>query len=70
MARMTRDLIDAVLAVGGNCYLPCQPHATVDQFLRAYPRSLDFLKVKRAADPRGRLRNALWDSYLHKALMQ
>lgn len=67
MARMTQAMIEAVLAIGGSYYLPYRPHATVEQFLRCYPRSLDFLKVKLAADPRLRLRNALWDTYLDKA---
>jgi FAD/FMN-containing dehydrogenase len=70
MARMTRELIDAVLAIGGSYYLPYRPHASVEQFLRCYPRNLEFLKVKLAADPRLRLRNALWDNYLDKAVVR
>lgn len=70
MARMTRDLIEAVLAIGGSYYLPYRLHATLDQFLRCYPRTLDFLKVKLAADPKLRLRNALWDNYLDKAFIR
>ncbi len=30
MARMTRELIDRVLALGGTYYLPYRPHATLD----------------------------------------
>lgn len=70
MARMTQEMIDAVLAIGGSYYLPYRPHATVEQFLRCYPRNLDFLKVKLAADPKLRLRNALWDNYLDKAFVR
>ncbi len=70
MARMTQEMIEAVLAIGGSYYLPYRPHATVDQFLRCYPRTLDFLKVKLAADPNLRLRNALWDRYLDKGFTQ
>lgn len=70
MARMTREMIEAVLAIGGSYYLPYRPHATVDQFLRCYPRNLDFLKVKLAADPNLRLRNAFWDNYLDKAFVK
>lgn len=70
MARMTREMIDAVLAIGGSYYLPYRPHATVEQFLRCYPRNLDFLKVKLKADPKMLLRNALWDNYLDKAFVQ
>jgi hypothetical protein len=32
----TRELIDAVLSVGGRYYLPYQLHATQEQFHRAY----------------------------------
>jgi hypothetical protein len=67
---MTRELIDAVLAIGGSYYLPYRPHASVEQFLRCYPRNPEFLKVKLAADPRLRLRNALWDNYLDKAVVR
>jgi FAD/FMN-containing dehydrogenase len=67
MARLTAEMIEAVLAIGGSYYLPYRPHATTDQFLRAYPRTVDFLRVKLTADPDLRLRNALWDRYLDKA---
>jgi FAD/FMN-containing dehydrogenase len=70
MARMTRELIDAVLAIGGSYYLPYRPHAKLEQFLRCYPRTLDFLKVKLEADPKLLLRNALWDNYLDKAFVR
>ncbi len=69
MARMTRALIDAVLAIGGSYYLPYRPHATVEQFSRCYPRTVDFLKVKLTVDPRLRLRNGFWDSYMDKVII-
>jgi FAD/FMN-containing dehydrogenase len=64
MARMTRALIDRVLALGGSYYLPYRPHATVEQFAAAYPRAAAFAAAKRAVDPRRTLRNGLWDTYL------
>ncbi len=64
MARMTAEMIDAVLAIGGSYYLPYRPHATVDQFHRAYARSQDFIALKRQIDPGLRFRNALWDTYM------
>ena len=67
MERMTREMIDAVLAIGGSYYLPYRPHATVDQFRRCYARSADFAALKRQVDPGLRLRNALWDTYLAEA---
>jgi FAD/FMN-containing dehydrogenase/uncharacterized membrane protein YhaH (DUF805 family) len=59
----TRELIDAVLAVGGTYYLPYQPHATLEQFHRAYPRANEYFALKRRLDPEYRFRNALWDKY-------
>lgn len=59
----TRELIDAVLAVGGAYYLPYQPHATPAQFQRAYPRSGEFFALKARVDPTFKFRNTLWDTY-------
>ena len=63
-SRMTRRLIDRVLEIGGTYYLPYRPHATGDQFERAYPRAAEFAAAKRAVDRDLLLRNNLWDSYL------
>jgi hypothetical protein len=59
----TRDLIDAVLASGGRYYLPYQPHATREQFHRAYPGADSLFALKRSVDPSGRFTNTLWDLY-------
>ncbi len=64
MARMTRDLIERVIAIGGTYYLPYRLHATADQLVRAYPRVGAFVAAKRAVDPGTVLRNGLWDNYL------
>jgi len=61
----TRDLIDAALDLGGSYYLPYQLHATEQQFLRAYPRALEFLALKQRFDPTNKFRNELLDKYLH-----
>ena len=66
MERMTREMIEAVLAIGGSYYLPYRPHATVDQFRRCYGGAEEFAALKRRVDPGLRLRNALWDNYLAK----
>jgi FAD/FMN-containing dehydrogenase/SAM-dependent methyltransferase len=63
VAVWTRELIDAVIDVGGTYYLPYQPHATREQFLRAYPRAQELFALKRRLDPEYRLRGALWDKY-------
>lgn len=64
MARMTRNLIDRIVAIGGSYYLPYRPHATVDQLARSYPRAAEFAAAKRELDPALTFRNNLWDSYL------
>ena len=64
MQRMTQELIDGVIALGGTYYLPYRPHARSDQFVRAYARATDFAAAKRRLDPDLLLRNNLWDRYL------
>ena len=64
MTRMTQNLIDRMLEIGGAYYLPYRPHARQDQFERCYPRAAEFASAKRQLDPMGLLRNNLWDSYL------
>lgn len=63
VAVWTRELIDAVLSVGGSYYLPYQAHATPEQFHRAYPRAQELFALKRKLDPDFRFRNVLWDKY-------
>ena len=63
VAVWTRELIDAVIACGGTYYLPYQPHATPEQFHRAYPRAREYFALKARHDPQFRLRNVLWDKY-------
>jgi hypothetical protein len=66
MARMTRDLIERVLAIGGTYYLPYRPHATLDQLARGYPRAAAFAAQKRDVDRDLLFRNHLWDTYLSR----
>ncbi len=61
VAVWTREMIDAVLAVGGTYYLPYQVYETQEQFHRAYPRAKDLFELKRQHDPENRFRNQLWD---------
>lgn len=63
VAVWTRELIDAAIACGGTYYLPYQPHATAEQFHRAYPRAGEMFALKRKLDPDFRFRNVLWDKY-------
>jgi FAD/FMN-containing dehydrogenase len=59
----TRELIDAALSVGGTYYLPYQPHGTIEQFHRAYPKAKDLFALKASIDPHFRFTNVLWDKY-------
>lgn len=63
MARMTRELIERVLAIGGTYYLPYRPHASIDQLVRAYPLAVSFAENKRELDKGLLFRNHLWDAY-------
>jgi len=64
MQRMTRELIEAVIAIGGTYYLPYRLHAHQDQFERAYVNASAFALAKRQLDPDLLFRNNLWDQYL------
>ncbi|WP_370399141.1 FAD-binding oxidoreductase [Sulfitobacter sp. JB4-11] len=66
MARMTREMVDGMIDIGGSYYLPYRPHPTVSQLERTYPRAAAFASAKRAMDPDLIFRNNLWDSYLEK----
>jgi FAD/FMN-containing dehydrogenase len=63
MQRMTEQLIDRVLALGGSFYLPYRLHARGDQLRAAYPRLDDFIARKQHYDPQLRFRNLMWDKY-------
>jgi FAD/FMN-containing dehydrogenase len=60
----TRELIDATLRHEGRYYLPYQPHATREQFERAYPEAAQLRQLKSRVDPQGRFSNSLWQKYL------
>ncbi|MGJ8546936.1 MAG: FAD-binding protein [Sulfitobacter sp.] len=64
MARMTRALIDGITGIGGTYYLPYRPHASLDQFTRAYPRAAEFAATKQSLDPNGMFRSGFWNRYL------
>jgi FAD/FMN-containing dehydrogenase len=66
MARMTHHLIERVLSLGGSYYLPYRPHATIDQFRRAYPAAQEVAARKREIDKSLTFRNRFWDNYLSK----
>ena len=59
----TRELIDEAISFGGGYYLPYQPHATEEQFHKAYPNAHKLFEIKRMLDPDFKFRNSLWDKY-------
>jgi FAD/FMN-containing dehydrogenase len=63
MEALTRELIDAVLAVGGRYYLPYRLHATREQFFKAYPQAGEFFRLKRRHDPRELFQNHFYRKY-------
>jgi FAD/FMN-containing dehydrogenase len=61
--KWTQQLINASISCDGTYYLPYQIYATQDQFLKAYPNSDTFFKLKKEVDPSNKFRNKLWDKY-------
>jgi FAD/FMN-containing dehydrogenase len=67
MRAITERLIDAALACDGSYYLPYRPHATVEQFRRAYPRSKEFYDLKQKYDSTGLFENSFYRDYIEAA---
>ena len=63
MEQMTRELIDAALHSGGRYYLPYRLHASVEQFRSAYPRSVEFFRLKQQYDPKKLFENEFYMKY-------
>lgn len=70
VAIWTRELIDAVLAVGGTYYLPYQLHATQQQFEHGYPEYKKLFALKKKYDPENRFRNKLWQKYYEQKVQE
>jgi len=63
VAVWTRELIHAAVSLNGSYYLPYQPHATAEQFQRAYPNAQKLFELKKKLDPDYKFRNIIWDTY-------
>jgi FAD/FMN-containing dehydrogenase len=63
MQALTRELIDAALLCGGRYYLPYRSHATLEQFVEAYPQAREFFALKRRYDPTGVFGNKFFLKY-------
>ncbi len=62
VAQWTRAMIDLALSHDGSYYLPYQLHATMEQFVRAYPGAARFSKLRQELGA-SRLTNTLWSYY-------
>jgi FAD/FMN-containing dehydrogenase len=60
---LTRELIDAALALGGRYYLPYRLQATKQQLVAAYPRAPEFFQKKLAWDPHELFQNRWYLAY-------
>jgi FAD/FMN-containing dehydrogenase len=69
MQNVTRELIDAALALDGTYYLPYRLHATAEQFARAYPEAGEYFDEKRRWDP-SEIFNTLWYSRYGAAIFK
>lgn len=67
VAAWSREMADAAISEGGAWYLPYQPHATLAQFLKAYPRAPEYFALKAKLDPSYKFRNKLWDKYYFRS---
>ncbi|MSU62826.1 MAG: hypothetical protein EXS31_10585 [Pedosphaera sp.] len=63
MESMTQEMIEAALRHQGRYYLPYRPHASVDQFYRAYPQAPAFFDLKRQFDPHEVFQNQFYVKY-------
>jgi len=63
VAVWTRELIDISVSLNGSYYLPYQPHATKEQFHKAYPKAEKLFELKKQLDPTFKFRNVIWDTY-------
>ena len=66
VASWTREMIDAAISVSGGYYLPYQPHASNEQFHKAYPKWQEYFEIKNKYDPTDKFTNKLWDKYYGK----
>lgn len=59
----TIEMTDAILSEQGTWYLPYQPHASVTQFKKGYPKAIKYFELKNKLDPQQRFTNKLLDKY-------
>ncbi len=62
--RMTRNLVQRTLDLGGTYYLPYRPHPQLEHLLQGYPNVREFVARKLELDPTRVFRNGFWDTYL------
>jgi FAD/FMN-containing dehydrogenase len=63
MGKLTRDLIDLTLTLGGRFFLPYQLHYTADQLQRSYPEIRAFFDAKKHYDPALLFTSTFYEKY-------
>jgi FAD/FMN-containing dehydrogenase len=63
MAKVTQDIVAAVLQHEGRYYLPYRLHPTPEQFNAAYPQAKRFFELKRKYDPDELFQNEFYQKY-------
>ncbi|WP_281615263.1 FAD-binding protein [Flammeovirga sp. SubArs3] len=59
----TVEMTDAIISENGKWYLPYQPHASYEQFTKAFQHSDQYFAVKHRLDSLNRFNNKLLDKY-------
>ena len=63
MRRVTGQLIDLTIQMGGRFFLPYQLHYTAEQLEQSYPEIRVFFAAKQQYDPELRLTNTFYEKY-------
>lgn len=63
MEKLTRQLINEAIQLGGSYYLPYRLHATKEQMRSAYPMTDSFFGLKKKYDPNELFQNQFYKAY-------
>lgn len=63
MEKLTRQLINEAIQLGGTYYLPYRLHATKEQMRTAYPMTDSFFGLKKKYDPNELFQNQFYKAY-------
>lgn len=63
MEKLTKELVDLAISLGGKPYLPYQLYFTKDQLHQAYPNIDEFFASKKKYDPKLIFMNKMYEKY-------